>query len=303
MKEFHGIIPPAITPLTAGRTLDVAGLERLVEHMISGGVHGIFVLGTTGEGPVLSGQVRRNMIRETVRIVRGRIPVLAGISSASWQDTAELAEYAKSCHVSAAVAAPPCYFKLGEPELEDFYRSLAAEIAMPLFIYNMPDMTKTTISPELVVKLADIPNICGYKDSTGNMIAFHKILLALKDRQDFSLFVGPEELLGESVLYGADGGVSGGANLLPEVFVAMYDAARKGDIAAMQKLQKVIYTNRKLYSIGHHQSSLIKGVKSALRQKGICKDYLAAPFNHFEEPESRIVGDILREVDALTGQK
>ena len=302
MKEFHGIIPPVITPLNAERNLDVPGLERLIEHMISGGIHGIFVLGTTGEGPVLSNQARQAMIRETVRIVNGRIPVLAGVSSASLQDTVELAEYAKACHVSAAVAAPPCYFRLGVPELEDFYRTLAAEIQMPLFIYNMPDMTKTTMSPELVIKLANIPNMRGYKDSTGNMIAFHKILLALKDRQDFSLFVGPEELLGESVLYGADGGVSGGGNLLPGLFVAMYNAALKGDIAAMRKLQKIIYLNRQLYSIGKHQTSLVKGIKSALRQKGICQDYLAAPFNHFEEAESRIVGDILKKLDITAKQ-
>ena len=194
---------------------------------------------------------------------------------------------------------PPCYFKLGEPELLEFYQSLAAEISFPLFVYNMPDMTKTCMTPALVTQLANIPGICGYKDSTGNMPAFHKILLELKDRQDFSIFVGPEELLGESVLFGADGGVSGGANLLPELFVNMYQAARKGDVAAMQRYQKIIYTNRKLYAIGHHQSSLIKGVKSALRQRGICQDYLAAPFNHFEENEAAIVAEILRETDQL----
>ena len=169
MKEFQGIIPPAVTPLTPERELDVPGLERLIEHMISGGIHGIFILGTTGEGPALSEAVQHLMIRETLRIVRGRIPVLAGVSSASFSQTVQLARFAGKSGADAAVAAPPCYFLPGEPELLDFYSALASEIKMPLFAYNMPGMTKVYMKPDFVCKLASVPGIKGYKDSSGNM--------------------------------------------------------------------------------------------------------------------------------------
>ena len=294
MKEFHGIIPPAITPLTQENEIDIGGLERLLEHMLRGGVHGIFVLGTTGEGPALGHWQQETMIRESVRIIRGRVPVLVGISSSSFRDSVDLADFAKKAGASASVAAPPYYFSLGDPELVDYYRSLAEETELPLFIYNMPSMTKVYLRPKLICQLAEIPGIRGYKDSSGNMPDFHEVLISLKDREDFSIFVGPEELLGESVLFGADGGVSGGANLIPETFVGMYNAARLGNMEEMRKFQKKIYEQRKLYSLGHYQSSMIKGVKSALKAMGICEDCMVKPFNHFERADAEAVVSVLK---------
>lgn len=293
MKEFKGIIPPAVTPLTAERNLDVAGLERLIEHMITGGIHGIFILGTTGEGPAIGCKVQKDMVRESIRIVNGRLPVLVGISSAACQESVEQAQFAYECKANGVVAAPPCYFNLGEPELFDYYKYLAEESKLPLFVYNMPGMTKVYMKPALIKKLAEIPNIRGYKDSSANMPDFHEVLLNLKDREDFSIFVGPEELLGESVLFGADGGVAGGANLNPEIFVGMYNAALQGNISKMQEFQKKIYAQRQLYSLGSFQSSMIKGLKSALAHRGICQDHLAAPFNHFEKQHADEVQKIL----------
>ena len=293
MKEFKGIIPPAVTPLTAERNLDVAGLERLIEHMITGGIHGIFILGTTGEGPAIGCKVQKDMVRESIRIVNGRLPVLVGISSAACQESVEQAQFAYECKANGVVAAPPCYFNLGEPELFDYYKYLAEESKLPLFVYNMPGMTKVYMKPALIKKLAEIPNIRGYKDSSANMPDFHEVLLNLKDREDFSIFVGPEELLGESVLFGADGGVAGGANLNPEIFVGMYNAALQGNISKMQEFQKKIYSQRQLYSLGSFQSSMIKGLKSALAHRGICQDHLAAPFNHFEKQHADEVQKIL----------
>ena len=298
MKEFHGIIPPVVTPLNVDQQLDVPGLERLLEHMTSGGVHGVFILGTTGEGPALGGALQRDMIRETMRIVGKRLPVLTGISSAAFADSVALAQYARSCGSAGVVAAPPCYFNLGEAELVDYYRALTGKVVLPLFLYNMPGMTKSYLKPALVRKLAEIEGICGYKDSSGNMADFHEIILSLKDRPDFSIFVGPEELLGESVLMGADGGVAGGANLNPALFVEMYNAALKGDLLQMRTLQKEIYAQRRLYSLGRFQSSMIKGLKSALHRRGICEDYLVAPFNHFETDCAVQVAEIL---DGLSG--
>ena len=210
-----------------------------------------------------------------------------------------MAHFAREAGADAAVAAPPCYFLPGEPELLDFYSALASEIKMPLFAYNMPGMTKVYMKPGFVAKLARIPGIRGYKDSSGNMPDFHELLIALDGREDFSIFVGPEELLGESVLFGADGGVCGGANIAPGVYVAMYDAARQGDIARMRDCQKKIYMQRRLYSLGRFQSSMIKGVKSALKQMGICDDYMVHPFNHFDPADAENVGKLLKELNYL----
>ena len=297
MKAYHGIIPPVVTPLTCRHLLDVAGLERLLSHILSGGVQGVFVLGTTGEGPALDRETQGAMMSESVRIVAGRVPVLAGISSSSFEESVSLGRQAAEAGCSGVVCAPPCYFNLGEPELMDYYRALVSELRLPLFLYNMPSMTKVYMKPEWVCRLAALKGIGGYKDSSGNMADFHEVLLRLKDREDFSLFVGPEELLGEAVLFGADGGIPGGANLNPGLFVAMYQAALAGDVAEMRRCQARIYAQRRLYGLGRFQSSMIKGLKSALRQRGICEDYLARPFNHFEAPDASQVAEVLAAID------
>lgn len=297
MKEFHGIIPPLVTPLTANQQIDVPALERLIEHIIAGGAHGLFILGTTGEGPALGAKLQWDMIRETRRIVGTRVPVLVGVSSAAFADSVSAADYAAQCGCAAVVAAPPCYFSLGDAELYDYYTSLVKESKLPVFIYNMPGMTKSYLKPDLVLKLAQVPGICGYKDSSGNMPDFHQIILALKDRQDFSLFVGPEELLGESVLSGADGGIAGGANLNPRLFVSMYNAALAGNIPEMHALQAKIYQQRRLYGLGRFQSSMIKGLKCALQQKGMCEAWLVAPFNRFDGEYAEHVAEILKELE------
>ena len=298
MKDFYGVIPPAVTPLLADSSLDVGGLERLLEHMISGGIHGVFILGSTGEGPALGCHLQEKVMRETQRIVHGRIPILTGISAAAMQDSIDASGLARKYGADALVAAPPCYYMLGEPELIDYYSTLAKAVSFPLFIYNMPSMTKVYIRPETVFKLAEIPGIRGYKDSSGNMQDFHEVILNLQGKNDFSIFIGPEELLGEAVLFGADGGICGGANLNPALYVSMYNAAKEGKVSFMRRLQAEIYEQRRLYSIGHHQSCIIKGIKAALKQKGICSDELIAPFNHFEKEAANAVSRILETMKA-----
>ncbi len=298
-EKLKGIVPPVITPLTRDGRIDCRGLKKLLEHILAGGVRGLFILGTTGEGPVLGYELQKKMIGETCAIVGGRIPILAGISAAAMNDSVKLAEIARENGAFGAVAAPPYYFSLGEPELIDYYESLVRKIPLPLFLYNMPAMTKVCLKPSTVIRLAGVPGIIGYKDSSGSMPDLHEVLLALRGRDDFSIFVGPEELLGEAVLFGADGGVSGGANLNPRLFVSMYEAAARGDIPEMRRLQEQIYRQRKLYFIGHYPSSIVKGIKCALSLRNICSEYLAEPFHFFEEKERNEVRKVLETLPIL----
>ncbi len=294
MKEkLKGIVPPVITPLTRDRQIDCAGLKKLLEYILAGGVHGLFILGTTGEGPVLGYDLQKKMIEETCAIVAGRVPVLVGISAAAMDESVKLAEISHRSGAYGAVAAPPYYFSLGEPEQIDYYETLVRRIPLPLFLYNMPSMTKTCLKPATVIRLADVPGIIGYKDSSGSMADLHEVLSVLRGREDFSVFIGPEELLGEAVLFGADGGVTGGANLNPHLFVSMYEAANRGDIPEIRRLQNEICRQRKLYFIGHYSSSIVKGIKCALALKGICSEYPAEPFHIFEEKERNEVRKIL----------
>jgi len=264
--KYTGIIPPMITPLMERDTLDCEGLERLIERMIDGGVAGIFALGTTGEAPSLSYRLRREVIEETCRIVDGRIPVLVGITDTSLVESAHLARHAADSGVEAVVTSAPFYFPAGQPELREYIEQLLPELPLPLMLYNMPLLTKTSFSGDLVKWAMGQDSIVGLKDSSGDLVYFRKMQrLAEERRPDWSLLVGPEELLAETVLLGGHGGVNGGANLHPQLYVDLYEAAAAGDLEKSRELScRVLALSQSLYTVGQHGSAIIKGIKCAL---------------------------------------
>ena len=200
VKMLSGVIPPMVTPLLETGALDVAGTSRLVEHILSGGVHGLFLLGTTGEATDLPYDIRRELVGRACADVAGRVPVLVGITDTVMDESLRLAEYAAECGADALVAAPPYYFAAGQPELVDYYRNLADRIPLPLFLYNMPAQVKVSISVPTVVELASHRNIIGLKDSSGNIGYFNACRYAMRNNPDFRFFIGPEEAMGEVVL-------------------------------------------------------------------------------------------------------
>jgi dihydrodipicolinate synthase/N-acetylneuraminate lyase len=300
--QWRGIIPPLVTPLKGRDTLDCAGLEKLIEHILAGGVHGLFVLGSTGEAPSLSARLQREMTERSVKLARGRAPVLVGITNTSFTDSVNLAHWAAECGADALVLAPPYYFPADQPELVEYIEHLLPELPLPLFLYNMPSLTKVSFDPDTVSKLIDQTGLAGLKDSSGSMIYFHRLRAAIKARRpDFALFVGPEELLGESVLLGGSGGVCGGANVWPQLYVQLYQAAVAGDHARVAELHDtVMRISSRLYRIGRHSSSYMKGVKCALAELGICDDFMAEPFHKFRQEEREQVRLFLHELGLLT---
>ncbi|UCC96396.1 MAG: dihydrodipicolinate synthase family protein [Phycisphaerales bacterium] len=292
-----GIIPPLVTPLLDRDTLDVAGLERLIEHVLDGGVHGLFILGTTGEAPSLSHRLRYELIERVCGQVKGRVPLLVGITDTCFTESVNTADKAKAAGADAAVLAPPYYFPAGQPELLEYLEHLAPELALPLFLYNMPSHVKIVFEPETVRAAARIDGVVGMKDSSGNMAYFRRIQALLADRPDFSLLMGHEELLAEAVLLGAHGGVCGGGNILPKLYVDLYDAAGSKDLKTTETLHnKVMQISTTLYHVGHYGSSYLKGLKCALSCMGICSDFLAEPFHRFRHAEREV---IRRRLEAL----
>jgi 4-hydroxy-tetrahydrodipicolinate synthase len=299
--RFCGIIPPMVTPLKGRDELDVAGLERLVEHLIQGGVHGIFALGTTGEAPSLSHRLRHEVVRRTLEFARNRVPVLVGITDTSFTESIELAVRCAETGAAAVVTAPPYYFPAGQPELCEYLDDLAAELPLPLFLYNMPSMTKVVIELATVQHAMGNPRIIGIKDSSGDMIHLHRLVELARQRPDsWNVLIGPEELTAEAVLLGAHGGINGGANVHPRLYVQLYEAAVAGNLTRIRELQRqVLDLAGQLYTVGRHRSSLIKGVKCALNLLGICSDTMAEPFRSFREPERAIVRERLQSLGLL----
>ncbi len=297
-RPLTGIIPPLVTPLLNSTTLDVEGLERLVNHIVAGGVHGLFVLGTTGEAQSLSYALRRQMIELTCKYAKGRVPVLVGITDTSIEESVSLSKVAAQNGAVAVVSAQPYYYASAQPELIYFYERLAEKLPLPLFLYNMPSHTKVNFDPATVRELANHKNIIGLKDSSANGTYFQKLCYALRDVKDFTLLVGPEEMMAETVLLGGHGGVNGGANIFPQLYVDLYKAAVARDFEKIIPLhQKVMQISSLLYSVGKYGSSYLKGVKCALSLKGICSDVMAEPFESFKATERERIRQALEEIE------
>lgn len=302
-KPYRGIIPPMVTPLLGRDELDVAGLERLIEHVLAGGVHGLFILGTTGEAPSLSYRLRYELIERTCSQVAGRVPVFVGITDTSYVESINITIQAEKFGAEAVVLAPPYYFPAGQSELLEYLEHIASELPLPMFLYNMPSCTKLSFGLETVLAASNIPGIVGLKDSSANMIYFHKLQMLLRDKPDFTLLVGPEELLCETLLLGGHGGVSGGANLCPRLYVDLYQAVQDNNLETVTALhERVMKISDTIYSVGKHESSFLKGVKCALSCMGICSDFMAEPFHCFRPKERDLIVNHLLELGLLDNE-
>lgn len=296
---LRGIVPPLITPLSARDVLDREGLARLIDHVIGGGAAGVFILGTTGEAPSLSYRLRRELIAETTRLVNGRVPVLVGVADTAFVETVNLAEHAAECGADAAVLTTPYYFPAGQTELTSYVENIQPLIPLPLMLYNMPQLTKVWFEIDTLRRLSSLEGIVGVKDSSGDMQYFARLCELKQDRPDWSILLGPEAKLAEAHALGGDGGVCGGANVLPALFRDCYQSLIEGDAAKQQQTQRKIDRFQDIYEIGKYASRHIKATKAAMSLLGICGDLPADPFHAFAKPERDRVAEILRSIDSL----
>jgi dihydrodipicolinate synthase/N-acetylneuraminate lyase len=296
-RPLCGIVPPMLTPLRDRDTLDDPGLGRLVEHILAGGVSGLFILGTTGEGPSLSYRLRREMIERTCRLVGGRVPVLVSITDTAFVESVAVAKAAADTGADALVLAPPYYLPEGQPELREYVSHLLPQLPLPLFLYNMPPLTKVPLELDTVRWAIDQPGIVGMKDSSGDMGYFNRVLRVVRERPDWSLLIGPEQLLAQATFLGGQGGEPGGGNLFPRLYVTLFEAARHGEIERARVLQGLAQeVADQVYTVGRHPSAIIKGLQCAVACLGLCDDFMAEPFHRFRDPEREQVRQAVAEL-------
>jgi 4-hydroxy-tetrahydrodipicolinate synthase len=297
MSQYKGIIPPLVTPLAGRDTLDAQGFEHLIERVIDGGVHGIFILGTTGEAPSLSYRLRREVIQSACRQVGNRIPIFVGITDTSSVESVNLAEFASQQGADALVLTAPYYFPAGQRELIEYLEDMVPRLQLPLMLYNMPSMTKIWFEIESLKHLSTIEGIIGLKDSSGDIGYFKEICKLKKLRPDWSIFLGPEALLTIAMDLGGDGGIAGGANVFPRLFVDCYNAKVSGDTERVAELNLIIDDFQEVYTIGKYASKYIKATKCCLSVLGICDDFMERPFNRFYPQHRAMVEDILNRMN------
>ena len=292
---FRGIIPPLLTPLRDYRTLDVQGLERIVERLISGGVHGIFVLGTTGEGPGLSYKMRREIITRVMDQVANRVPIIAAVTDTSFEESLNLGEFAAEHGCKALVVSAPYYHPITQSDLTKYLLHLGDLSPLPLFIYNMPSHTKTWFEIETLKEVFPHPNYIGLKDSGGDMDYFSNVSLLMQMYPELTLLVGPEHLLVSSMKLGGHGGICGGAHLLPKLFVRIYDAVNSKDMNLVGHLERRLTDLGTLYNC-FAEASFLGNLKCALALLGICHGEFAEPLHMIPAGRVAVVQKCLDEL-------
>jgi len=240
MKEarFKGVIPPVVTPLDENRKLDKQALERSVERMIGAGVDGLFFLGSSGEVAFLPDEARDELLQEAVKLVAGRVPVLAGVIDMQTPRVIKHAKRAEALGVDAVVATAPFYALGGPRETERHFRVLSEAVDVPLFAYDLPVCVHKKLDPTLLVRLGAEGVLQGVKDSSGDDVQFRWLALENEEAgHPLQLFTGHEVVVDGAYLSGADGSVPGLANIDPLAYVEQWRAAQAGDWPRVKELQ------------------------------------------------------------------
>lgn len=296
---LKGIIPPIVTPLNSDTELDEKGLKNLIEHILGGGVHGVFLLGTTGEATNLSYELRKEFIQKACSYVNKKVPVMVGITDTCLQGTIDIANAAKNAGADALVISAPYYLPISQNEFLTYLEELVPLLPLPFLMYNMPSCTKLHMSVNTVRRAKELGAI-GIKDSSGNLPYMLSLIEEFKDSPEFAVIAGTEIFLPETIKAGGHGAVAGGANLFPALFVELYDASVNDDTEKIEQLrEKLLLIEEKIYNVGAYSSKYIKTIKSALSAMGICNGYVAMPFHQFNPVKSNIIKQNIKEIGIM----
>ena len=301
---LKGIIPPLITPLTLKGSVDRDSLKRLINFLIEGGASGLFVLGSTGEGPFLRISEKVKVVSTAVEAANGRVPVLAGILTPGPAQAVEEAKQFQKMGVDYLVLAPPYYYPCSQEEVVSHFKGVEDSVEAQIFAYNIPARVPVQLGPKTLLSLYREGVIVGVKDSSGNFASFRELLL-LRDQeklQRFTVLTGTEQWVDMAILAGADGAIPGFANVIPHEYSQIYQCAAAGDIKkAVMEQEKVI----KLFDIinlssGSFTRAALGAFKVALWLKGIIKYYnLVSPFPALSKEEIQAVHDKLLALNVL----
>lgn len=293
--KIEGIIPALITPMNDDETVSEEGLKTVIEHVIDGGVHGIFILGSQGESFSLTLEEKKRVITTSVEACSGRIPVYVGTGMITTAQSVQMTSVARELGAAAVSVITPYFIKPSQEELIEHYRAVAdAAGDMPVLLYNNPMRTAVDIDVDTVVTLAELPNVVGMKDSSADLIQTMKYIDATRD-MDFSVLVGNDASIFAALLSGGKGAVAATANVAPALIVGIYDAVRSGDIDKARELQYKLFPIRQAFTLG----TFPLVVKEALNLMGLPAGPARRPIQKLLPEKRQELKEILTDAGIL----
>lgn len=291
--EIKGIIPPIITPMNDDESINVAELRAQVNRQIEGGVHAIFCFGTNGEGYILNGKEKELVLRTVIEETNGRVPVYAGTGCISTKETIEQSKMAQSLGADVLSIITPSFAAASQNELYEHYKAVAEAVDMPIVLYNIPARTGNALAPATVARLAQIDNIVGAKDSSGNFTNILAYIDAGKSKKNgtFSTLSGNDQLIVWNLLAGGTGGIAGCANVYPHVMASIYNLFMEGKIEEAKAANASIASFRACFKYGNPNTI----VKTAVAMLGYNVGKCRAPFNQVPEEGIKALEKVLKE--------
>ena len=295
---FSGVVPPVVTPDTPDHQLDVVSFERSINRLIEAGVDGLFFLGSSGEVVFATDERRDQIVREAVRIVNHRVPVLVGIIDTETERVLEHGRRALALGADALVATAPFYALGGPADVEEHFRILHQELDAPLFAYDIPVCVHIKLPWKMLARLGAEGVLAGVKDSSGDDVSFRYLVQENeKNGHPLTLLTGHEIVVDGALLSGADGSVPGLANVEPKGYVRMWKAAQDGNWAEVKREQDRLNEISHIFDVTTGVQGYGAGVgafKCALNLMGIFdSDQMPRPVKPLDDQNREAIKQVL----------
>jgi 4-hydroxy-tetrahydrodipicolinate synthase len=295
MIDIKGVIPPIITPVDTNDNVDGDGLKRVIDHVINGGVHGVFVLGSNGEFYALDYENQKRAIEITVKHVNGKVPVYAGASAITTNACVKLAKMAEEAGADALTVLTPMFINPSETELFNHFKTIADRTKLPVILYNNPGKTTNDISISLLNQLAKIDNIVGIKNTNLNFAQTLKFLYETRKIDNFKVLSGTDYFIYSTLSHGGVGCVAGTANVAPAMVVDIYNKFIGGDHAGALEAQYKLLPLRDAYGYG----SFPVVMKDCLNLMGLNVGDPVKPIDHCSAERLMALKKVLSDLNLI----
>lgn len=294
-EEFkpQGIIPAMVTPVDSEGRFNEKATRALIDYLIAGGSHGLFVVGAAGEFYGFTPEEKREIFRVCMDQAAGRVPIYAGTNGITTRETIALTGIAEECGVDAVSILTPMFVSPSQDQLYEHYRAVAASTSLPILMYNNPPKTGVSLAPSTVAKLADLPNIVGIKDSCGDLTVTAEYIRLTRGKANFSVLMGRDTLIFGALAYGATGSIASCANVAPRVCADIYDRFKAGDMAGALEAQFRLAPLRIAFNLGAFPAV----IKEGLQMLGIDAGPCIAPVGPLTQEERAKLRKVLVEMD------
>jgi len=295
MLDVKGVIPPVVTPVDSNENVDAGGLRRVIDHILNGGVHGIFVLGSNGEFFAFDDENQKRAVEITVNHVNGRVPVYAGAGSITTKGCIKFAKMAQEVGVDAITVLTPMFINPSEKEMYNHFTSIANSTSLPIILYNNPGKTTNNISVGLLKKLAEIDNIIGIKNSTLNFAQTVEFIYETREIDNFNVLAGTDYFIYATLAHGGTGAVAGTANVAPGLVVDIYNKYEAGDHAGALDAQFKLIPLRNTFNYG----SFPVVMKDCLNLMGMDIGNPVKPIDHCTAERLEALKEVLLKLNLI----